>query len=57
MSDEVYIRVVLDVARGNLYALAKKKSRTADDLPFTKLSNRALNKVKRRWKQMACRKI
>jgi hypothetical protein len=39
------------------YALTKKKSRTADDFPFAKLSNGALKKVPRGWKQMARRKI
>ncbi len=39
------------------YALTKKKSRTADDFPFAKLSNGALKKVKRGWKQMARLKV
>jgi hypothetical protein len=39
------------------YALTKKKSRTADDFPFAKLSNGALKKVKRGWTRIARRKV
>jgi hypothetical protein len=39
------------------YALTKKKSRTADDFPFAKLSNGALQKVKCGWKRIARWKI
>jgi hypothetical protein len=39
------------------YALTKKKSRTADDFPFAKLSNGALQKVKCGWKRVARWKI
>ena len=39
------------------YALTKKKSRSADDFPFAKLSNGALKKVKRGWTRTARRKI
>ena len=37
------------------YALTKKKSRTAEDFPFAKLSNGALKRVNRGWKRMARR--
>jgi hypothetical protein len=43
----IYIFAMLLVGT---YALTKKKSRVADDFPFVKLSNGALDKVKRGWK-------
>jgi hypothetical protein len=39
------------------YALTKKKSHTADNFSFAKLSNGALKKVDRAWKQMTRQKI
>ena len=52
-----YIYVSFSMLLVGTYALTKKKSRTADDFPFAKLSNGALNRVKRGWKRMARRKI
>ena len=52
-----YIYVSFSMLLVGTYALMKKKSRTADDFPFAKLSNGALKKVPRGWMQMARRKI
>ncbi len=39
------------------YALTKKKSRTAADFPFAKLSNGALNKAKLGWTRVSRRQV
>jgi hypothetical protein len=52
-----YIYVSFAMLLVGTYALTKKKSRTADDFPFAKLSNGALKSVQRGWKRMARQKI
>ena len=39
------------------YTLTKKKSRTATDFPFAKLSNGAVKKVARGWRRVAFQKV
>jgi hypothetical protein len=52
-----YIYVSFAVLLVSTYALTKNKSCRADGFPFAKLSNGAVKKVKRGWKQMACQNI
>jgi hypothetical protein len=52
-----YIYVPFAMLLVGTYAQTKKKSLTADDFPFAKLSKGALKKVNRGWKQMAHQKI
>ena len=52
-----YIYVIFGMLLVGTYKLTKKKSRTAVDYPFHKLSNSALRRVERGWKQMAFQKV
>ena len=52
-----YIFVTFGMLLVGTYALTKKKSRTASDYPFHKLSNSALNRVQRGWKRVAFQRV
>ena len=52
-----YLYIAYSMLLVGTYRLTKKKSRTADDFPFHKISNSALKKVKRGYKRQATQQI
>ena len=52
-----YIFVTFGMLLVGTYALTKKKSRTASDFPFHKLSNSSLKRIERGWKRVAFQKV
>jgi hypothetical protein len=52
-----YLYIAYSMLMVGTYRLTKKKSRTADDFPFHKISNSAISKVPRGWKRQATQQI
>jgi hypothetical protein len=52
-----YLYIAYSMLLVGTYRLTKKKSRTADDFPFHKISNAAISKVPRGWKRQATQQI